>query len=185
MAFVIKPLDKNIAIGFFGGDRARKYEQQCASSASAMGDKPLPPVRQPCDEEPVQQAKAALSRMYRSGAIAGAEPSAPPLDIAQAFDKADIYLTRWSLDPWTLGAYSAALPNSWVMREELGKAICSYEPARQQEPAAEGCVKRLYFGGEATSRPMFNGSFAGAHEAGLRNARALLQSLDEEDSSSR
>ncbi|HYI00887.1 NAD(P)/FAD-dependent oxidoreductase [Hyalangium sp.] len=182
MAFVIKPLGKNIAIGFYGGERARQYEQQCAS---AMGDKPLPPERQPCDEEPIRHAKAALSRMYRSGVIAGAEPSAPPLDIAQAVDKADIYLTRWSLDPWTLGAYSAALPGAWPMREELGKAICSYDLSRQQEPTEEGCVKRLYFGGEATSRPMFNGSFAGAHEAGLRNARALLESLEGEESSSR
>jgi monoamine oxidase len=182
MAFVVKPLGKNIAIGFYGGDQAREYEQQCAS---AMGDKPLPPVRQPCDEEPVQRAKAALSRMYRSGVIAGAEPSAPPLDIAQAVDKADIYLTRWSLDPWTLGAYSAALPGNWQMREKLGEAICAYDPAQQKEPAKEGCVKRLYFGGEATSRPMFNGSFAGAHEAGLRNARELIVSLEEEDASSK
>ncbi|HYH99206.1 NAD(P)/FAD-dependent oxidoreductase [Hyalangium sp.] len=181
MAFVIKPLGKNIAIGFYGGEQARQYEQKCAS---AMGDKPLPPARQPCDEEPVQRAKAALSRMYRSGAIAGAEPSAPPLDIAQAFDKADIYLTRWSLEPWTLGAYSAALPGAWTMREELGKAICSYDLSRQQEPTEEGCIKRLYFGGEATSRPMFNGSFAGAHEAGLRNARAILESLEAEEPSS-
>lgn len=182
MAFVIKPLGKNIAIGFYGGDQARQYEQKCAS---VMGDKPLPPVRQPCDEEPVKRAKAALSRMYGKGNIAGAEPSAPPLDIAQAFDKADIYLTRWSLDPWTLGAYSAALPDKWQMREKLGEAICSYDPAQQKEPADEGCVKRLYFGGEATSRPMFNGSFAGAHEAGLRNAREMLVSLEEEAPSSR
>jgi monoamine oxidase len=182
MAFVIKPLGKNIAIGFYGGEQARRYEQQCAS---VVGDKPLPPVRQACDEEPVQRAKAALSRMY-GGKIAGAEPSAPPLDIAQAVDKADIYLTRWSLDPWTLGAYSAALPDKWQMREELGKAICS--PALQDEEAAakeEGCFKRLFFGGEATSRPMFNGSFAGAHEAGLRTAREILKSLEKEAPSSR
>ncbi len=180
MAFVIRPLGKNIAIGFYGGEQARRYEQQCAS---AMGDKPLPPARQPCDEEPVQRAKAALMRMYQSGVIAGAEPSAR-FDMAQAVDQADIYLTRWSLEPWALGAYSAALPNAWPMREELGKSICSYDPSQQQEPKEEGCVKRLYFGGEATSRPMFNGSFAGAHEAGLRNAREMLGSFEEEDAAS-
>lgn len=182
MAFVIKPLGKNIAIGFYGGEEARGYEQQCAS---AMGDKPLPPARQPCDDEPVKKAKEALSRIYGKETIPGAEPSAPPLDIAQAVDKADIYLTRWSLDPWTLGAYSAALPDKWQLREKLGEAICPYDPAKQEEPEKEKCVKRLYFGGEATSKPMFNGSFAGAHEAGLRNARELIDSLEEEDASSK
>jgi monoamine oxidase len=182
MAFVIRPLGKNIAIGFYGGEQARRYEQQCAS---VMGDKALPPMRQPCDEEAVQRAKAALIRMY-GGKIEGAEPSAPPPDIAQAVDKADIYLTRWSLDPWTLGAYSAALPDKWQMREELGKAICY--PALEDKEAAEeeeGCFKRLFFGGEATSRPMFNGSFAGAHEAGLRTAREILKSLEKEAPSNR
>jgi monoamine oxidase len=180
MAFVIKPLGKNIAIGFYGGAQAKAYEQLCAS---AMGDMPLPPERQPCDEQPVQRAKAALARMYRSNVIAGAE-SATPLDISQAVDKADIYLTRWSLEPWTLGAYSAALPDAWPMREKLGQSICSYQPSTQEEPAEKDCIKRLYFGGEATSRPMLNGSFAGAHEAGLRNAREMLHSLEVEDQAS-
>ncbi|KFA89753.1 hypothetical protein Q664_33255 [Archangium violaceum Cb vi76] len=177
MAFVIRPLGKNIAIGFFGGERARQYEQQCASLS---GDKPLPPERQPCDEKAVQQTRAALVRMYPSSASAAAGASAP-LDIGQAVDKADIYLTRWSLEPWVLGAYSAARPDAWHLRETLGQSICSYQPASQQEPATEGCLRRLYFGGEATGRPMYNGSFAAAHEAGLRSAREMLHSLGEED----
>ncbi|KFE72221.1 flavin monoamine oxidase family protein [Hyalangium minutum] len=177
MAFVIRPLGKNIAIGFYGGERAKQYEQQCASIS---GDKPLPPERQPCDEAAVQHAKAALVRMYHSNASTAAGASAP-LDIGQAVDKADIYLTRWSLEPWVLGAYSAAMPGAWPLREKLGESICSYQPSSQQEPAEEGCTKRLYFGGEATGRPMYNGSFAGAHEAGLRTAREMLHALEEED----
>ncbi|WP_224367563.1 flavin monoamine oxidase family protein [Hyalangium versicolor] len=177
MAFVIRPLGKNIAIGFYGGEQAKTYERQCASAA---GDRPLPPERQPCDEEPVQRAKAALARMYPSNGITGAQGTAP-LDISQAVDKADIYLTRWSLEPWVLGAYSAALPGAWDKREKLGVPLCSYQPATQTEPPQEGCTRRLYFGGEATARPMYNGSFAGAHEAGLRTAREILRTFEEED----
>jgi len=176
MAFVIRPLGKNIAVGFYGGEQARRYEQQCAS---VSGDKPLPPERQPCDEHAVQRAKRALVRMYFAKASAEAGASAP-LDMGQAFDKADIYLTRWSLEPWVLGAYSAAKPDAWIMREQLGESICSYLPSAV-EPAEKGCRKRLFFGGEATARSMYNGSFAGAHEAGLRTAREILRSLEEED----
>lgn len=176
MAFVIRPLGKNIAIGFYGGEQAKAYEQQCAS---ASGDKPLPPERQPCDEDAIQRARAALVRMFPAKANVEGGASTP-LDIGQAVDKADIYLTRWSLEPWVLGAYSAAQPKEWTMREQLGKSICSYHsPAT--EPEEKGCHKRLFFGGEATARPLYNGSFAGAHEAGLRTARELLQSLEEED----
>lgn len=178
MAFVLRPLGKNIAIGFYGGDTAKKYEQQCASAA---GDKPLPPERQPCDEQAVQRAKAALVRMFPSKPTAEAGATAA-LDIGQAFDKSDIYLTRWSLEPWVLGAYSAAQPKAWTMREQLGKSLCSYH-APAVEPAEEGCAKRLFFGGEATARPMYNGSFAGAHEAGLRASREIILSLEEEEHS--
>lgn len=175
MAFVIRPLGKNIAIGFYGGDQAKSYEQQCAS---ASGDKPLPPERQPCDEKAVQRARAALLRMYPAKPR-GESTATGPMDIGQAFDHADIYMTRWSLEPWVLGAYSAALPNKWPLREQLGTPLCSYHPPAV-EPAQEGCIQRLFFGGEATARPMYNGSFAGAHEAGMRAAREILFSLSEE-----
>jgi monoamine oxidase len=177
MAFVIKPLGKNIAIGFFGGEQAKELEQQCAS---AVGDKPLPPERQPCDEEAVQRAKAALVRMYGS---AGGHPRAG-LELSRAVDTADIYVTRWSLEPWTLGAYSAARPGAWRMREELSKPL-PYDERDEQEDRAKQGAGRVYFAGEATARPMFNGSFAGAYESGLRGARELLGSLEEEEASSR
>jgi monoamine oxidase len=170
MAFVIKPLGKNIAIGFYGGVQAESFEGKCAQVAYPMGDKPLSPVRHPCDEEAVQRARAALGRMYGSTTF----------DIISAIDKADIYVTRWSLDPWTYGAYSAAQPGNWFMREELAKAISYYEVnPRTQKEEARG-PHRVYFAGEACSRPMYNGSFAGAYESGVKAARAMLDALLEE-----
>ena len=167
MAFVIKPLGKNIAIGFYGGQEAKAFEQECAS---LVGDKPLPPQRLPCDERAVQRARTALSRMYGSES----------LDIGGAVDKADIYMTRWSLDPWTLGAYSAALPDAWPMREELAVPITYYTRDAQSGQEEPHGPLRVYFGGEATARPMYNGSFAGAYEAGMRAAREMLDGLENE-----
>lgn len=150
-------------IGFYGGQGAKTYEQECAS---VIGEIPLPPRRQPCDENAVNRAKAALTRMYGSESV----------DIAGEVDKADIYMTRWSLEPWTLGTYSASLPDKSHMREELAKPI-SYTLNPQSENEEPHGAHRVYFGGETTARPMYNGSFAGAYEAGMRSAREILASL--------
>ncbi len=171
MSFVIRPLGKNIAIGFYGGAQAKEYEAQCANM---MGEHPLPPQRQPCDEQAVQRARTALQRMYGSAT----------LDLASEVDKADIYMTRWSLDPWTLGAYSAARPNEWHMREELAKPVRYYTRDAQTGQEEEQGRQRLHFAGEATTRLMYNGSFAGAYESGMRAARDMLKALIEEESSS-
>jgi monoamine oxidase len=153
MAFVIRPLNKNIAIGFYGGEQALRFEQQCRDEA---GEQPLSPRRRPCDEQAVRRAQEALGKMY------GAR-------LVQAVDKADIYVTRWSLDPWTLGAYSAATPDKWPMREELAKPV----PYREDEEASS--AYRVYFAGEACGDPIYNGSFAGAYESGLKAARWMLE----------
>jgi monoamine oxidase len=173
MAFVIKPLGTNIAIGFYGGQQAQAFEGQC-ESAMVDKDKALPPQRQPCDEAAVQRTRAALIRIY----------GAPDNDIGKAVDTADIYVTRWSLDPWSAGAYSAARPGAWVMRDEMAKPISFYELNKAGAEQPRG-VSRVYFGGEAAGRAMYNGSFAGAYEAGLFNARQLLQNLAEEDGTRR
>ncbi|SEU08646.1 Monoamine oxidase [Stigmatella erecta] len=174
MAFVIKPLGKNIAVGFYGGQQAQAFEGQCAS-AMVDKDKPLPPQRQPCDEAAVQRARAALIRMYGT----------PGNDIGAAVDAADIYMTRWSLDPWSAGAYSAARPGAWAMRDEMAKPISYYELEPKTGAELPRGVNRVYFGGEASGRAMYNGSFAGAYEAGLFNARQLIQSLAEEEGTRR
>ncbi len=90
-------------------------------------------------------------------------------------------MTRWSLDPWSAGAYSAAQPGAWAMRD----AISFYELDPKTGTELPRGVNRLYFGGEASGRAMYNGSFAGAYGAGLFNARQLIQSLAEEDGTRR
>jgi monoamine oxidase len=160
MAFVIRPLNKNIAIGFYGGEEARSFEEKCREAA---GDKPLPPERQPCDEQAVRRAQVALGKMYT-----------PALE--QAVEKADIYVTRWSLEPWTLGAYSAANPGTYVpeeggtlsAREQLAKPLPYRKDPEDKAP------HQVFFAGEACASPMYNGSLAGAYESGLRAARLML-----------
>jgi len=167
MAFVIRPLDKNIAIGFYGGEQAMSYEAQCSQPP---GEKPLPPERQPCDEQAVKRAQEALGKMY---------PQSP---VAQAFGKADIYVTRWSLEPWTLGAYSAASPGSYLpekggtlsVREQLAKPL-PYHP--ETEGTEDKASHQVFFAGEACASPMYNGSLAGAYESGLRAARMMFNEL--------
>jgi monoamine oxidase len=164
MAFVIRPLDKNIAIGFYGGEQARLFEEKCKEAA---GEKPLPPERQPCDEQAIKRAQEALGKMYSKSGV------------AQAVEKADIYVTRWSLEPWTLGAYSAANPGAYLpeeggkmsMREQL------FRPLPFSEDAKDNPSHQVFFAGEACASPMYNGSLAGAYETGLRAARAMLSEL--------
>jgi monoamine oxidase len=163
MAFVIRPLNKNIAIGFYGGEQAKSFEEQCKASA---GERPLPPERQPCDSQAVQRAQDALGKMYSPA-------------VKQAVDKADIYVTRWSLEPWTLGAYSAAAPGAYMpggsgtlsAREQLARPIPYSQDTKDNDS------HRVFFAGEACASPMYNGSLAGAYESGLRAARQILQEL--------
>jgi len=167
MAFVIRPLGKNIAIAFYGGEQARRFEEQCGKAAA---EKPLPPQRQPCDEPAVKRAQTALGKMY------------PRTPVAQGVEKADIYVTRWSLEPWARGAYSAASPGAYLqeragelpVREELAKPL----PYRAQMKDTEDTAPhQVFFAGEATASPMYNGSLAGAYESGMRAARAMLDEL--------
>jgi hypothetical protein len=140
MAFVIKPLNTNLAIGFFGGDWARALESQCDGKERTSG----PRSPSGCDDLSMKIATAALSHMYGDKAV------------ADAIQPALVHLTRWSLDETSLGAYSAPLPGYWDQREIL------------REP-----VERLFFAGEATARPIYNGSYPGAYESGIDAARAI------------
>lgn len=163
MAFVIRPLGKNIAIGFYGGEQARDFERQCES---ASGGSPLPPERQPCDEQAIKRAQEALGRMYSPA-------------VAEAVEKADIYVTRWSLEPWTLGAYSAARPGAYV-RKEQGELPARKELARPlpyREDSAGPVAHQVFFAGEACASPAYNGTLAGAYESGLKAAREILREL--------
>ncbi len=143
MGFVIKPLNKNIAIGFFGGDWAKALEHRCSGTENGSG------VSSNCDDISIKITKSALSRM--SGEI----------NIDQDIE-GRIQLTRWSLDSTSFGAYSVAEPGNWYQREVLAEPV---EDAQGK--------KRLFFAGEGTARAIYNGSFPGAYESGLKAARDI------------
>lgn len=155
MAFVIKPFDKNVAVGFFGGERARGFEAACA----AEGYDPSQPEARPCDAPAVTEAKQALARMYGVADVDG-ELAGPAL------------VTRWTQHPWTRGAYAVVLPGMVKMREVLA------EPVRGGDDAH--APNRLYFAGEGTARSIYSGSFAGSYESGLTAARKIIADRAEE-----
>jgi monoamine oxidase len=70
-------------------------------------------------------------------------------------------LTRWGQNPFTLGSYSAARPGASRMHEVMARPV----------------EDRLFFAGEACSRPVFNGSLAGAYESAVEASRLLGASL--------
>jgi monoamine oxidase len=144
MAFVIKPLDKNVAIGFFGGDWAKALEQLCEGKVSGSGKKSA------CDSVAIDITKAGLSNIY------GAQ------SIADHILEKDIEVTHWSLDPTSYGAYSIAEPGKWIYHEKLGEAVKD-----------ESCTKRLFFAGEGTARGIYIGSYPGAYESGVKAAREI------------
>jgi monoamine oxidase len=153
MAFVLKPLKSNIAIGFFGGDWAKALEQQCDGIEHGSGKS------RKCDALSIAITKSALSNM--SG----------DTDIDKDIEPDGIQITRWSLDETSFGAYSAAEPGNWRQREILAKPVSD----------AKG-TERLFFAGEGTARAIYNGSYPGAWESGLNAARdihaAMLEAED-------
>lgn len=148
MAFVVKPLGADMAIGFFGGDLAEKFEKRCADREKSSG-----PVNASCDDLPVAIASEALAKMY------GADPG-------KLIRKDQIHVTRWSLDPTSFGAYSVPDPGFWDMREVLRRPV-----------AAGSGPPRLFFAGEGTSEARFNGSYPGAYTTGSQAAREIAEQL--------
>ena len=70
------------------------------------------------------------------------------------------HATRWSAEPWALGAFSAAAPGSQGGRKVL------MEPVRD----------RLFFAGEAVHETLW-GTVGGAWESGERAADAVVKLL--------
>jgi monoamine oxidase len=149
MAFVMKPLGTNIAIGFFGGDWARAFEGLCRGSESGSG----PRSKSGCDDLPIRAATTALGRIY------GEQP------VNDAIQSDQIHVTRWSLDETSLGAYSVPVPGYWDNHEVLRRPVGAGEDGSG--------TKRLYFAGEGTARAIYNGSYPGAWESGVEAARAI------------
>ena len=152
MAFVIKPLGTNIAIGFFGGDSAKALEGQCKGKEIGSGP------RRGCDELAIKIATTALSRMY------GENP------VKNSIQSGEIHVTHWSLDQTSFGAYSVPEPDHWDKREKLRRPI---GVGKEGEGA-----KRLFFAGEATARAIYNGSYPGAYESGVDAARSIHLELE-------
>ncbi len=100
------------------------------------------------DKAAADYAKAALTQMYGPELVAR---------IRNDQTKA----THWGQNPWTLGAYSAALPGASRMHEELAKPV-------------DGLV---FFAGEAAGPVEYNGSLAAAYISGLQASRAVQASL--------
>lgn len=151
MAFVIKPLNKNIAIGFFGGDWAKALESRCEGIEYSSGKS-----NPACDDLSIAITKSALSN------ISGEK------DIDQDIQNEGIQVTRWSLDSTSFGAYSVAEPKQWYQRQILA------------EPVPDVGTKRLFFAGEGTARAIYNGSYPGAYESGLKAARDIHSAMLEE-----
>jgi len=145
MAFVIKPLNKNIAIGFFGGDWAKALERRCDSIEHGSGKS-----NPKCDDLSIAITKSALSNMSGEKGI------------DEEIQEEGIHVTRWSLDATSFGAYSVAEPGSWYEREILAEPV---EDAKGRN--------RLFFAGEGTARSIYNGSYPGAYESGLKAARDI------------
>lgn len=154
MGFLIKPFGYPLVIGFFGGEWAEIFEQECKGQVTTSGKV------QACDKVAVATATQALSNIFDNKGSR----------IDDLIDEENIQVTRWSLEPYTLGAYSFSLPGKWQMREQLAKPIGIEEDG--QGP------KRLFFSGEAASKPIYNGSLAGAYQTGLEAARDINQSLN-------
>jgi monoamine oxidase len=149
MAFVIRPLSTNIAIGFFGGDWARALEGQCKDKESGSG----PRSKSGCDDLAIKVATTALSKIY------GEDP------VKESIQSNAIHVTRWSLDETSLGAYSVPVPGHWDKREILRRPVGA---------AVDGeGTKRLFFAGEGTARAIHNGSYPGAYESGVDAARVI------------
>jgi len=155
MAFVVKPLGTNIAIGFFGGDWARAFEGPCRGEENGSG----PRSKSGCDGPAIDAATRALGKMYGEK------------EVMDAIQKNDIHLTHWGLDETSLGAYSVPLPGHWDKHEILRRPVGAGKDG-------EG-TKRLFFAGEATARGIYNGSYPGAYESGMEAARVINAAMIE------
>jgi monoamine oxidase len=149
MAFVIKPLGTNIAIGFFGGDWARTLEGQCEGIEHGSG----PRSKSGCDDLAIKVTTAALSRIYGED------------QVKDSIQSNEIHVTRWSLDETSLGAYSVPVPGHWDKREILRRPVGAGKDG-------EG-TKRLFFAGEGAAQAIHNGSYPGAYESGVDAARVI------------
>ena len=94
MGLVIKPLNTNIAIGFFGGDWAKALEKRCEGIEHGSGK-----TNPKCDD-------LNCNHQVCSFHISGEKK------IDEDIQEGGIQVTRWSLDSTSFGAYSVAEPEA-------------------------------------------------------------------------
>jgi monoamine oxidase len=102
------------------------------------------------DKAAIDYAKAALTEMYGTKLLTSLREGATKV-------------THWGQEPWTLGAYSAALPGASKMHAAMARPVAD----------------RVFFAGEACGPGEFNGSLPAAFISGLRASRAVQESLTE------
>jgi len=154
VAFVLRPAGAPVAIAFFGGEWARGFEGMCEGIETTSG----PRSPSGCDDLAIDVAVGALEEIY------GAEA------VAEALLADAVHVTRWSLEPFTRGAYSVPFPGGWDQRAVLAEPVAA---AGVEEHEGDDGPLRLFFAGEAASRTIYNGSYAGAWETGLAAAREV------------
>jgi len=152
MAFVLRPLGAPIAIAFYGGEWAQLFESACEGKESTSGLR----SSSGCDDMAIDAAMRALSDHYGTDTV------------GRTILADRIHVTRWSLEPYTRGAYSVPLPGGWDQREVLARPVAAGGGAAGDEDPL-----RLFFAGEAPSPAIYNGSYAGAYETGLAAARDI------------
>ena len=99
-------------------------------------------------EETLSATKERLTQMYGEA-------------FSSFVDESVSIVTEWGENPWTLGAYSAALPHRSAERQILARPI----------------MDRIFFAGEACGPIELNGSLGAAYSSGLSVASAIHQSL--------
>ena len=122
LAFVFRPLDTNIAVGFFGGQRAWELEKLPNRGREAMIDIAVRAMTEMCKKSRPKEA----------------------CDVKGAVKKATT--TAWGSEEWTYGAYSAALPGMAKMREELARPVDNVVYF-----AGEACYNSTYNGSFAAA----------------------------------
>jgi uncharacterized protein with NAD-binding domain and iron-sulfur cluster len=65
-----------------------------------------------------------------------------------------------------------AEPKQWYQRQVLAEPV--------PNPTDPTGTKRLFFAGEGTARAIYNGSYPGAYESGLKAARDIHAAMLEE-----
>src|SRR5262249_25809462 len=123
MAFVLKPLNKNIAIGFFGGDWAKALEKRCENLVYGSGKS-----NPQCDDVSIAITKSALANMSGEKRIDDDIEPGESRQHTGAWTQPRSALTRWRSPE--AGTYARCWLSRW--RTRMGSGGCF---SREKAPA--------------------------------------------------